>query len=504
MSKSRKAGDKKADTGSNPEAGAQDAAATPEVSDRAAKAQGEEDADVAGESEPRVTTVESPDIETADEAPPAAASATTTAKPARPAATAPPADDASARRGGLDMPRAWPATLLIVVVAAFLIGALAAYWPRLMGGSDEQRIAALEARIEQLTAPGQGGAAVPQGGNQDAAVRRLESIETRLGTLERNAPTIFNPEVQATLDERMTAMEQRTGEMTQSIAALIARLNSVEAATPADLPQRLQGFATREEQANLEARMQRVEALRYAASVLALARLSRAAEEEREFRREYDALAAVSAGDPGVARLAPYATRGVPTTATLRERFPEAAREAIRAERTAAADGFWERQWARLRNALSIRRLTATRGDDSESRLARAQAALDGNNLAGAVAEVRALEGAAATVMGPWLRDAEARLAVARAIYEIEQRVTNLLAQAPPPLPPEPDPALASETAPPPVPGVGVLPRSPAQAAPPGAFGARPGAPAPATPASPAAPAQPPVAGPAPPVGTAP
>jgi hypothetical protein len=414
---------------------------------------------------------------------------------------------AEPRRANLELPRAWPATLLIVVVAAFLIGALAAYWPRLMGNTDDERIAALEARLEQLGGNAPAAAAAPRG-NQDAADRRFSSLETRLGTLERNAPSIFNPQVGATLDQRVTAAEQKNTEVTQSLAALIARLNSVEAATPADLPQRLQMLAPKAELDNLNARVSRIEALRYAASVLALARLARAADEARPFAREYEALSTINPGDPAIQKLQPYAQRGIPTLDMLQARFPEAARIAINAERAALADGFWERQWVRLRNLISIRRLTVAAGTDSESRLARAQVALGRGNLAAALNDTRALEGAAANSIAPWQRDAEARLAIDRSIDDMELRVTEMLGRAPAPLPAELD-APAAEGAGVDVPGIGVLPRGtgPAAvpstaprvglAAPPGGAALRPAAPAPA-PAVPRVGQLPPV-GPAPP-----
>jgi hypothetical protein len=331
----------------------------------------------------------------------------------------------SVERRSVELPRHWPATLLILVVAAFLIGGLAAYWPQLSGQAGGDRIAALEARIAELTPADQAPAAA---GIPAAVQRRVESIETRLGTLERNAPAIFNEQAGATLDQRVTTLETARTETGQAVSALVARLATVEAATPADLPQRLQSFASGAALANVEQRVTTLEALRHAAAVLALARLARAADEARPYLREFRALQTVAPEDPAIVVLEPYAESGIPTMAMLAARFPDAARIAISAERTGMADGFWSRLWARFRNMVSIRRIALGPGNDSESRLARAQAVLGEDNLAGAVEEVAALEGDAATAIAPWLREARARLAIDRAIREMDERVTQVLA----------------------------------------------------------------------------
>jgi hypothetical protein len=374
-------------------------------------------------------------------------------------------------RPSMQLPRHWPATLLILVVVAFGIGALASYWPQFTGRGDDERIAALEARIAELgtaaPAPAPGGAPAP-------LQRRLESVETRLGTLERNAPNIFNEAAGATLDQRVTALETARTESTQAVGALGARLSSLEAATPADLPQRLQSFASGTQLAGIEARVAQLEALRDAAAVLALARLARAADEARPYLREFRALQTVAPEDSAIPALEPYAETGVPTLAMLTARFPEAARTAISAERAGLADGFWSRLWARFRNLVSIRRIAMGEGNDTESRLARAQSALADGNLIEAVEETAALEGDAAQAIAPWLRDAQARLAIDRAITEMDERVTQVLAvraaARPEPAGLQPAPALPSPAAP----GRGAAPAAPPApaapaAAPPGA-----------------------------------
>jgi hypothetical protein len=165
----------------------------------------------------------------------------------------------------------------------------------------------------------------------------------------------------------------------------------------------------------------------------------------------------------------------------LSRSFPQAARNAIAAERAALADGFWDRLWARIRNQFSIRRIVMEPGEDSESRLGRAQVALTDGNLARTVAEVEALRGAAAESIAPWLRQARGRLAIENAVAGMEQRVLEGLAATPvTPEPPLPDATAAPATGPA-APGTAVTPTVPAPGAAPAA-GAPAARPQPATP----------------------
>jgi hypothetical protein len=185
------------------------------------------------------------------------------------------------------------------------------------------------------------------------------------------------------------------------------------------------------------------EMLRRAAATLALANVARASESAMPFKAELAALAVVVPNDPALGTLRPLADSGVPSVATLRARFPEAARAALDAERVSAAGGnLFARLWASVRRLVSVRRIADVQGPTNGDRLARGQADLDRGDVSAAVTEIRNLTGAAAMAMASWRRDAEAHLSVDRAVADMDARIAQALAQAaPPPLSPQPLPA---------------------------------------------------------------
>ena len=70
-------------------------------------------------------------------------------------------------------------------------------------------------------------------------------------------------------------------------------------------------------------------------------------------------------------------------------------------------------------------------GDDPPARLARAEAKLDRGDLAGAVAEVGAITGAAAAPAADWLAAARARLAAQQAIQQLQAAAVAVPAAPP-------------------------------------------------------------------------
>jgi hypothetical protein len=258
-----------------------------------------------------------------------------------------------------------------------------------------------------------------------------------------NSPT---PPVTET-PQRLTAAPSETASIpimapapisTSAAADLATRLGGIEARLAA-VELGLARAGDRETQLALQSRMTRLEsessgeALRRAGVVLALATLARSASEPSAFKPQFDAMAALAPGDAAVAALRPYAETGVPTRVILAARFPDAAREALDAERIAlSGEGILGRVWSSLTGLIRVRRVGDTSGITSADKLARAEMRLAGGELAAAISEVRALEGEAQTKMAPWLRDSEARLSVENAIAGMETRIVNALTTARP------------------------------------------------------------------------
>jgi len=242
------------------------------------------------------------------------------------------------------------------------------------------------------------------------------SLAARIGKLERA------PDGQARLD----ADERRLADLDLRIAALEHN------APAADLPQRIAAIDTA--QAALTGRVAKLETadpaltMQRAAAGLALANLVRASaagpfpSDLKTFQtlmpeaREADALIAI-------------APHGAPAEADLAARFPDVAAKALAAERAGSAKTWLERLWASLANVVVIRRIGDAKGPGSEAVLARAGLHLKAGDLAGAVAEMRALKGPAATSAQSWLADAQARLTIDRTVAALAARMAKALAK---------------------------------------------------------------------------
>ena len=81
-------------------------------------------------------------------------------------------------------------------------------------------------------------------------------------------------------------------------------------------------------------------------------------------------------------------------------------------------------------NLITVRPVGEVEGEDAPARVARAERRLDRGDLAGAVAEVAALQGGAAEVLAPWKAEAEARLAAEAAVDLLDGEVSARFAEA--------------------------------------------------------------------------
>jgi len=403
-------------------------------------------------------------------------------------------EDGQSRRFRLDMPEGWVGIFLLLILAALSGGLIASYWPTFMGGDaggTQDRLAALETRVGQIAAGRAGAAAtgVFDDLRRDITTlgQRLDAGEARIAALESGtgggstAPLSGNvAPLQAALADvtaRLTKLEQGTGtvsELTGKVTALETRITKLEQditqsyetrlkavedkAPPANLAQRLDSFALKSAESELDARVKALEELNSgerlhrAAQMLALTQLAHAANETDSFQLQLDTYAAAAPSDPMVVLLRPYAGTGVPSRSILSERFPSVARAALDAERSADARSLFAKLWANLRALVSVRRVGEAQGGDTESKLARAQTRLDSKDLAGAAREVRSVQGVAAKPLARWLNDAYARVTLERAVSDMEARVVQALAE---PIAAPATPAPTTQPAPVPAPAQG-------------------------------------------------
>jgi hypothetical protein len=171
-----------------------------------------------------------------------------------------------------------------------------------------------------------------------------------------------------------------------------------------------------------------------ASTVLGVAaRLSAALESGLPFAADLGLLAPLIQGDPKLTELSdslkPLAQSGVVSRRTLAAEFPAVAKAALADD--LADDSFGQRLLGKVKGLVSLRRVGAdVPGDSVEAKLARAEAALEGGDLAKAVELVKSLPAQASRATSAWLSRAEAHLAAQRAVDQIAAHAVALLGAA--------------------------------------------------------------------------
>ncbi len=240
----------------------------------------------------------------------------------------------------------------------------------------------------------------------------LETETARLKTAATVPPGASGADV-TRLDDAVRALSGSLTAIDTTLNALGARLTALEAAQAA---QPLGGEARR---------------LSYA---LGLRELERALRGPGPFEVELDTLEKLLDGgsaDPAIAALRPHAATGIPSIELLMARFDATAAAIVRADAASGvAPGWAGRAYAFVMSLVMIRPLGEREGEGAPARVARAQLRLEKGDLAGAVAEIGALRGAAAQAGAAWLDGARARLTVDEAMAQLTARLTQQLNSA--------------------------------------------------------------------------
>jgi hypothetical protein len=315
----------------------------------------------------------------------------------------------------------------------------------------DARLAALEDKVGTLGAG--------DGGERLAALRdELSSLSRRVSGLQRGGAG-------GAATEEITALERRLDQVAggaDRVAALSGKLDALSDQV-ASGQQRTEGAATEVAAVSGQVKLldERVEALageisdlqnrvrtaeervtaagdiggRAATLALLAGQLETAVEQAEGYETPLQSLRALGADDPVVseaaAQLAPTAAAGVPTLAELRRSFEATANEIVQSEQAPAGDGLLDRAAGNLMRLVTVRPVGAdAEGDDAAARVARAEAKLADGDLAGAVAELEGLEGAAAAAAAPWLEQAQKHLAAETALERLRAHTTDLLAQS--------------------------------------------------------------------------
>lgn len=361
---------------------------------------------------------------------------------ARRAETGGSATPAAPRRAGFA-----PGLVAGVVLAVVVAGATVytqPYWRGLFGEADSaqgQTAAALddlEARLEDLRAAlpadtsadvaGLGErvatleAAVSQGGGQDPETRaaleslnaqmarqtdRLEALEQELSQL-RNLAGSPSPE----LSSRLSTEAERLDQLLTAQQDLAARLAETEEALAAAAAARDAAPGSRE-----------------TLMLLAMLQLRDALQGSGPYDQPLTMLQNLAGDDPALAEVvAPLerrATAGLPSLRDLQAGFPEVARRIAAIEVGQEGEGWSAGVLRRMAEAVNLRPVGLVEGDAATAVAARAEVKLNDGDLAGALGELDALQGAAAEAAASWRADAEARLAAQRAVSRLGALVSE-------------------------------------------------------------------------------
>lgn len=284
----------------------------------------------------------------------------------------------------------------------------------------EDRLAAIEARLEALpTAESMATAAAP-GLQEDLAAlaERTTAMSDQMSGLGDQV-TALSDQV-TTFDGRLTELlkapiEAAGGATAKALAAYEAEIAAMRAEN-AELAGSVRQLA---EEANAEVGAAMDRAAQVEASA-ALMRIQAALASGDDFATALDQFGTIEVPEP----LTAVAASGVATLAELQRDFPAAARAALKAALEAQASGdVGDRVGAFFQSQLGMRSLEPHEGDDADAILSRAEAALRTGELRVALAELESLPDVAKPAMSGWIDAAAARADALDAARQLEQRL---------------------------------------------------------------------------------
>jgi hypothetical protein len=171
------------------------------------------------------------------------------------------------------------------------------------------------------------------------------------------------------------------------------------------------------------------------ASMIAFVQLRDAAASDHGFDAELEAMRAAAKDDPALKqpldKLAPYADKGAPGMALLREELDAQASAVEVATAKAGAQTWWERILAELRGLVLIRPLHG--GGAQSDILEKMNADLAQDNPGAALADMNSLPPEAQQVLADWRKQAEARAAIMESLHAIAARLIAADTEATPP-----------------------------------------------------------------------
>ncbi|MBC7907142.1 MAG: hypothetical protein H7Y60_10400 [Rhodospirillaceae bacterium] len=263
-----------------------------------------------------------------------------------------------------------------------------------------------------------------------ATRERLRQMEERLVAPSGAAPALAPLENRLTQNEAalraLQAQPQVPARLVDEVDALSKEVTELKK-TSADAAAVLR-LADRVEK--VEAGFRDMQARRSSASamMLAVGQLREALAKAMPFDAELRAVRALGGQDaevlPVLDALKPRAVTGIPTAPVLTARFTALAPAIVRATVLPQDQSWWRQTMDRFTSLVTVRREDGdAAGPQPAAIVARAEADLRLDDLAGAVTEVETLTGGPADQAANWLADAKARLAADKAVSELTAHV---------------------------------------------------------------------------------
>jgi hypothetical protein len=244
---------------------------------------------------------------------------------------------------------------------------------------------------------------------------RIDTLESKLSNASPPAASTA-PSAEA-IDKDLASLRTEIAGLRTSLQSLGGSVDQIKAAASASSTADQKAVAT----------------ARASAVIGVAARLGAALDAGQPFANELALLAPLAQGDAKLgelsATLQPLAQTGVVSRATLAAEFPAVAKAALADD--LADDSFGQRLLGKVKGVVSLRRVGSdVQGDTAEAKLARAEAALEGGDLAKAVDLVKSLPPQTQRATSTWLARAEARLAAQKAVDQISAHAVSLLGAA--------------------------------------------------------------------------
>jgi len=308
-------------------------------------------------------------------------------------------------------------------VGGILAGALVVYlfaMPR--GGDADPRVAELTGEIAKLSARVETLATrplpAPASGDSPALMQRIDRLTAAIGQTEQRLAAIEKKPLPQPAD--LSGVNQRTAAIEDTLKELRSALGDLrraaEQAPPAATPAAVDKLSS--QIGGLEQRITALAAPRVAAAassaaddLIAMNALAAAVQSGRPFAKELE-IARTRLGERAepLAKIEPFAAKGLPTASALAASFSALAPELLRAPE---ADGdFLSRLLANASRLVEVRQVGEPQGSSVSAIVARAETKLARGELAAAIAEVEALPEPAKAKAAEWLAAARQRRGV--------------------------------------------------------------------------------------------